>query len=76
MGMIRSKIKWAVVEAVKVELQEQLDSILGGVTEEDLKEPEKKKKRKPPKVKLKLLPMTFGACQQLVCSALAETAAK
>jgi len=46
LGKIRPKIKWADVEAVKAELQKQLDGILGGVTEEDLREPEKKKKKK------------------------------
>lgn len=46
LGKVRPKIKWADVEAVKAELQIQLDAILGGVTEEDLQEPEKKKKKK------------------------------
>lgn len=46
MGKIRPLIKWADVEAVKAELHSQLDAILGGVTEEDLHEPDKKKKKK------------------------------
>jgi hypothetical protein len=46
LGKIRPKIKWADVEAVKAELQVQLDRLLGGITEEDLREPEKKKKKK------------------------------
>ncbi len=46
LGKIRPKIKWADVEAVKAELQAQLDSRLGGIKEEDLQEPEKRKKKK------------------------------
>lgn len=43
---MRPKIKWADVEAVKAELDTQLDATLGGMTEEDMKEPEKKRKKK------------------------------
>lgn len=46
LGKVRPRIKWADVEAVKAALEEQLNELLGGVTEEDLREPEKKKKRK------------------------------
>ena len=46
LGKVRPRIKWADVEAVKVELQAQLDLLLGGITEEDLREPDKKKKKK------------------------------
>ena len=42
---MRSLVKWADVEAVKAELQTQLDIVLGGITAQDLEEPEKKKKK-------------------------------
>ena len=45
LGKIRPKIMWADVEAVKAELQRQLEELLGAECEEDLKEPEKKKKQ-------------------------------
>lgn len=48
LGKIRPKIKWADVEAVKAELQAQLDAILGGMTAADLQPPDKKKKKRPP----------------------------
>ena len=45
LGKTRPKIMWADVEAVKAELQSQLEELLGGECEEDLREPEKKKKQ-------------------------------
>ena len=43
---INKSLKWADGAAVRVELQQQLEALLGPKTEADLKPPEKKKKAK------------------------------
>ena len=45
LGIVRPKVRWADVEAIKSELHKQLEALLGPLSEEDLKEPEKKKKK-------------------------------
>ena len=45
LGKTRPKIMWADVEAVKAELQSQLEELLGRECEQNLREPEKKKKQ-------------------------------
>ena len=51
LGKVRSKVKWGDVDAVKAELQSQLVSVLGGMTAQDLEEPEKKPKKKKEKAR-------------------------
>ena len=65
LGKVRPKIKWADVEAVKAELQAQLDLLLGGITEKDLREPEKKKKKK-----VGCLPVYLSLPVQMTCKIL------
>jgi glutaminyl-tRNA synthetase len=45
LGQVRAALKWADISLARAELDTQVVALLGPKTEEDLKPPEKKKKR-------------------------------